>query len=352
MKYKVFNKSDMNFGQFKPILKSFMSYASKKMGFRKPPSLFFVSDQENAMLPLGKTAHYDPEAMEIVVYTDMRHPKDILRSLSHELVHHKQNCDGQFDNLGPTVDGYAQNDKHLRSMEKEAYLLGNMCLRDWEDTHKKQLQESSYYSRGDNKMNTKDWSRKELNTLLMEAWGYKKPTNEGIEHLCAMKVTEKATGRVGHPINHTLLENGTVTHYDVEFDDVIIEGMPVEILNVVTEGSHSHSAKRDDYDHDDKKPRKKYMEEEEELDEAHCGKRDEDELDEEKMPMKTDTEDADEDGDKTDKVPAFLDKGETKKKKSKNPQPPQLAKAQKKKVSEAQLRKAIREAIKKHLSKR
>ncbi len=69
------------------------------------------------------------------------------------------------------------------------------------------------------------------------------------------------------------------------------------------------------------------------------------------MPMKTDTEDADEDGDKTDKVPAFLDKGETKKKKSKNPQPPQLAKAQKKKVSEAQLRKAIREAIKKHLSK-
>jgi hypothetical protein len=352
MKYKVFNKSDMNFGQFKPILKSFMSYASKKMGFREPPSLFFVSDQENAMLPLGKTAHYDPEAMEIVVYTDMRHPKDILRSLSHELVHHKQNCDGQFDNLGPTVDGYAQNDKHLRSMEKEAYLLGNMCLRDWEDTHKKQLQESSYYSRGDNKMNTKDWSRMELNTLLMEAWGYKKPTNEGIEHLCAMKVTEKATGRVGHPINHTLLEDGTVTHYDVEFDDVIVEGMPVEILNVVTEGSHSHSAKRDDYDHDDKKPRKKYMEEEEELDEAHCGKRDEDELDEEKMPMKTDTEDADEDGDKTDKVPAFLDKGETKKKKSKNPQPPQLAKAQKKKVSEAQLRKAIREAIKQHLSKR
>ena len=341
MKFKVKNKSNMDFSQFKPILKSFMSYATREMGFQKPPSLFFVSDQENAMLPLGKTAHYDPGTMEIVVYTDMRHPKDILRSLSHELVHHKQNCDGQFNNLGPTTDGYAQNDKHLRSMEKEAYLLGNMCLRDWEDTHKKQLQESSYYSRGDNKMNTKDWSRKELNTLLMEAWGYKTPANEGIEHLCAMKVTEKATGRVGHPINHTLLEDGTVTHYDVEFDDVIIEGMPVEILNVVTEGSHSHSAKRDDYKHKKELPRKKYMEEEEE-----------EELDEEKMPMKTDTEDADEDGDKTDKVPAFLDKGETKKKKGKNPQPPQLAKAQKKKVSEAQLRKAIREAIKQHLSKR
>tara|TARA_R110002020_G_scaffold240411_5_gene453353 strand:+ start:3611 stop:4621 length:1011 start_codon:yes stop_codon:yes gene_type:complete len=335
MKFKVKNKSNMDFTQFKPLLKSFMSYASKEMGFQKPPSLFFVSDERNASLPLGKTAHYDPASMEVVIYTDMRHPKDILRSLSHELVHHKQNCDGQFNNLAPTTDGYAQNDKHLRSMEKEAYLLGNMCLRDWEDTHKKQLQESSYYSRGDNKMNTKDWSRMELNTLLMEQWGYKKPINEGIEHLCAMKVTEKATGRVGHPINHTLLEDGTVTHYDVEFDDMIVEGMPAETLDAVVTKEHMHSAKRDD-DKKSSKPRKPYMEEEEELDEAHCGKRDEDELDEEKMPMKTDTEDADEDGDKTDKVPAFLDKGETKKKK----------------VTEAQIRSAIREALKQHLSKR
>tara|TARA_R100000005_G_C4994909_1_gene201842 strand:+ start:775 stop:1302 length:528 start_codon:yes stop_codon:yes gene_type:complete len=47
-------------------------------------------------------------------------------------------------------------------------------------------------------------------------------------------------------------------------------------------------------------------------------------LKEEKMPMKTDTEDADEDGDTTDKVPAFLDKGETKKKKKGGKIPPQL----------------------------
>ena len=82
MKFKVKNKSNMDFSQFKPILKSFMSYATREMGFQKPPSLFFVSDQENAMLPLGKTAHYDPGTMEIVIYTDMRHPKDILRSWS------------------------------------------------------------------------------------------------------------------------------------------------------------------------------------------------------------------------------------------------------------------------------
>jgi hypothetical protein len=47
-------------------------------------------------------------------------------------------------------------------------------------------------------------------------------------------------------------------------------------------------------------------------------------LNEQKMPMKTDTEDADEDGDTTDKVPAFVDKGETKKKKKGGKIPPQL----------------------------
>ena len=97
------------------------------------------------------------------------------------------------------------------------------------------------------------------------------------------------------------------------------------------------------------------MEEEEEIDEAHCGRREDEVMEEEKMPMKTDTEDADEDGDKTDKVPAFLDKGETKKKKSKNPQPPQLAKAQEKKgkkdLNESQIRTLVREALKRAFNK-
>jgi hypothetical protein len=31
---------------------------------------------------------------------------------------------------------YAQNDKHLRKMEEDAYLRGNMLFRDWTDTRK------------------------------------------------------------------------------------------------------------------------------------------------------------------------------------------------------------------------
>jgi hypothetical protein len=62
-----------------------------------------------------------------------------MRSVAHEVVHHAQNCRGEFDNaFNVGEEGYAQSDNHLRNMEKEAYLLGNMLFRDWEDNLKKQ----------------------------------------------------------------------------------------------------------------------------------------------------------------------------------------------------------------------
>ena len=112
----------------------FLPYAHKKLGFNKPVGVNFVSDPQNAKDPLGKTAYYDPNKMEITVFVDKRHVKDILRSLSHELVHHTQNCRGEFDHGIETGDGYAQKDPHMRKMEAEAYLLGNgFIFRDWED---------------------------------------------------------------------------------------------------------------------------------------------------------------------------------------------------------------------------
>ena len=169
MKFKIVNKSNsLNYQQLRPILSSFLNYATKHMGINKPPSLCFISDKDNAQLPLGRTAHYDPANMKITIYTDQRHPKDILRSLSHELVHHKQNCNGEFDKMSETGEGYAQSNKHLRSMEEEAYLEGNMCFRDFEDTHRKQLQESNYYFRGDKKMKLFEWKNAEMASMIRE----------------------------------------------------------------------------------------------------------------------------------------------------------------------------------------
>ena len=153
-----------------------MPFAQKRMGFDKPPRLFLRNDPENAQNPLGKTAYYDPEQMSVTLYINGRHPKDIMRSLSHELVHHTQNCNGQFDDIGELGEGYAQNDDHLREMEREAYEQGNLCFRDWEDSIKGtiyiQNMNVNIQKEGKNKMSLNDWKNNELKTLLSEKWGF------------------------------------------------------------------------------------------------------------------------------------------------------------------------------------
>ena len=85
---------------------------------------------------LGQTAYYSPSDMSIVLFITDRHPKDICRSFSHELVHHHQNERGDLDMGDVSSPTYAQDDKHMRRMEMEAYLKGNMLFRDWEDWYK------------------------------------------------------------------------------------------------------------------------------------------------------------------------------------------------------------------------
>lgn len=131
--------------QIQTLLSHFYGYAKDKLGFDKDANIRFVMDEENSKNPLGMTAHYNPDSMEVTVYTSGRHPKDVLRSVAHELVHHRQNCQGKMDNTGPTEPGYAQNDSHLRGLEEEAYLDGNMCFRDWEDTYKANQEVKTIY---------------------------------------------------------------------------------------------------------------------------------------------------------------------------------------------------------------
>lgn len=159
-----------------PLVKKFMPFAQKRMGFHKPPRVFLRDDPQNAQNPLGKTAYYNPEQMSVTLYIHGRHPKDIMRSLSHELVHHTQNCNGEFDNAYEMGEGYAQNDAHLREMERQAYEQGNLCFRDWEDSIKNTIYNENLnigiQTKGKNNMSTKDWKNRELPTLLTEKWGF------------------------------------------------------------------------------------------------------------------------------------------------------------------------------------
>ena len=120
---------------YKKLVDQYMPFAQKQFGFNNIPKINYIEDEDNASNPVGNTGHYNPATMEISVYVTGRHPKDILRSISHELVHHAQNCRGEFtpDVMGEAGEGYAQSSKALREKEIEANWKGNMGVRDFVD---------------------------------------------------------------------------------------------------------------------------------------------------------------------------------------------------------------------------
>ena len=112
--------------------------AKNKFDIQKAPKLILRQDKENAKKVFGRTAYYNPQESTIVVFITNRHPKDVLRSFCHEMIHHVQNERGDLNMGDASSPTYAQDDKHMRNMEKEAYLEGNLLLRDFEDNFKYQ----------------------------------------------------------------------------------------------------------------------------------------------------------------------------------------------------------------------
>jgi len=95
-----------------------------------PKVIFKHSDINNAKDFFGKTAYYEPQSMSIVLYTEGRHPKDIVRSFAHEMIHHMQNVE---DRLGDITTTNTQEDDRLNDLEAEANLKGTMTFRNWTD---------------------------------------------------------------------------------------------------------------------------------------------------------------------------------------------------------------------------
>jgi nicotinamide mononucleotide adenylyltransferase len=96
------------------------------------PTVEFVDgDRENARDFFGKTAYYNPNNNTIVLYTEGRHPKDIVRSFSHEMVHHIQNLENRLGDVSTTN---TMEDDNIDKLEQEANLKGTMTFRNWTDS--------------------------------------------------------------------------------------------------------------------------------------------------------------------------------------------------------------------------
>lgn len=83
---------------------------------------------------LDKTGNYNPDSNVIEVYTAGRHPKDIYRSLAHELIHSEQNTEGK---IGKISTDRVSDDNTLEELEGDAYRRGNLLFRKWTESLKK-----------------------------------------------------------------------------------------------------------------------------------------------------------------------------------------------------------------------
>lgn len=130
----------------KKYMKEFYKYALEKLPkIDRDPKVVFKKDKKNAEDIFGKTGYYDPDEEKIALYITNRHPKDVIRSFAHELIHHEQKCRGDDEklDLSKTLKNpsYALHDKGLREMEREAFERGNVIFRDWCDTQREKTGE-------------------------------------------------------------------------------------------------------------------------------------------------------------------------------------------------------------------
>jgi hypothetical protein len=134
--------------QFIQQTKKLLKYMMERLNIKNPPSkLILKNNKENAKLPWAYTGNYNPSDKSITLFITDRHHVDILRTFAHEVIHHWQNENGQLivleDDPTSTDPQYAQKNPHLRKMEKQAYLLGNIIFRDFEDLQRHQEKEVS-----------------------------------------------------------------------------------------------------------------------------------------------------------------------------------------------------------------
>lgn len=131
---------------FTPYIASLLEYMiDEGMKITPLPEVKVRYDENEANNFFGKTAYYDPMNKEVVLYVLGRHPKDVMRSFSHEMIHHMQNMEGRLGNITTTN---VNEDDYLQEIEKEAHSKGSYIFREWEDLTKNNEQNKEVMAEG------------------------------------------------------------------------------------------------------------------------------------------------------------------------------------------------------------
>lgn len=121
---------------YKPYLKSLAKFMADHGYTVRPFPKFILDNSDQGSDVFVKTGYFDPNSNGIRLFTFGRHPKDVLRTAAHELIHWKQQKTGEIEKSGYSSENITE-DKNLVHLEAEAYLKGNMAFRSWTETEQK-----------------------------------------------------------------------------------------------------------------------------------------------------------------------------------------------------------------------
>jgi ribosomal protein S18 acetylase RimI-like enzyme len=128
---------------YKQIINEICEYLIKKYDFPLilPNIEYIDGDTENAKTIFTKTGHYNPTTKTITLYTEGRHPRDIVSTFCHEFQHHIQNMEGRLTNINGQN---TMEDDYLDKIEREAYEEGGILFRNWKDSVKNSSNTQEY----------------------------------------------------------------------------------------------------------------------------------------------------------------------------------------------------------------
>jgi hypothetical protein len=104
------------------VLPDFVRFACKQLGIEEHPTIDVVDSVPGSEgLTFGQ---YNPEIQTIYLVAKGRHPKDVMRTLAHELVHYKQD---QEDRLNAESGATGSNE------ENEANAMAGVVMRNYSE---------------------------------------------------------------------------------------------------------------------------------------------------------------------------------------------------------------------------
>ena len=111
--------------QFKNIVANFAKYCQKELNIERLPKIQLIGDK-NWVATYRSFGEYNPAADNVKVFYKGRNTADVLRSLAHELVHHRQEELGMIE---------AASGDTGSEIENEANALAGVLLRDYGKEH-------------------------------------------------------------------------------------------------------------------------------------------------------------------------------------------------------------------------